>query len=114
VFTNDLLRGRAALITGGGTGICRGIALALAQHGCDVAITSRKREHLEQTAADIEAAGAARGRSGRRDPSAIAAAVDDAAAASAGWTSSRTAQWAISVCGGGPVPNGPASSSTSI
>lgn len=52
-FQPDLLRGRAALVTGGGTGICRAIALAFAAHGCDVAITSRKAEHLEPTAAEI-------------------------------------------------------------
>ena len=51
MFTKDLLAGRAALVTGGGTGICRGIALAFAAHGCDVAITSRQAEHLEPTAA---------------------------------------------------------------
>ena len=56
-FTPDLLKGHAALVTGGGTGICRGIALSLAAHGCDVAITSRRREHLEPTAAEIAAAG---------------------------------------------------------
>jgi peroxisomal 2,4-dienoyl-CoA reductase len=48
-----LLKGRAALITGGGTGICRGIALAFASVGCDVAISSRDRAHLEPTAAEI-------------------------------------------------------------
>ncbi|HZT76633.1 MAG TPA: SDR family oxidoreductase [Vicinamibacterales bacterium] len=53
VFASDLLKGRTALITGGGTGICRGIALAFAEHGCDVAITSRKLEHLEPTAKEI-------------------------------------------------------------
>jgi len=56
-FTSDLLKGRAALVTGGGTGICRGIALALASHGCDVAIVSRKAEHLEPTAREIQASG---------------------------------------------------------
>jgi peroxisomal 2,4-dienoyl-CoA reductase len=56
-FHSDLLRGRAALVTGGGTGICRGIALAFAAHGCDVAITSRKMEHLEPTVAELRAAG---------------------------------------------------------
>ena len=50
VFATDLLKGQAALVTGGGTGICRGIALALAAHGCDVAITSRRKEHLDPTA----------------------------------------------------------------
>ena len=77
VFTPDLLAGRAALITGGGTGICRGIALAFAAHGCDVAITSRKLEHLEPTLEELR-------RSGRRafaqaadvrDPAAVDAAV---------------------------------------
>ena len=57
VFRPDLLKGRAALVTGGGTGICRGIALALAAHGCDVAITSRKTEHLEPTAAELRSRG---------------------------------------------------------
>ena len=52
-FSSDLLKGRAALVTGGGTGICRGIALALADAGCDVAIASRKIEHLEPTAGEI-------------------------------------------------------------
>jgi peroxisomal 2,4-dienoyl-CoA reductase len=56
-FESDLLKGRAALVTGGGTGICRGIALALAEAGCDVAITSRKAEHLGSTAAEIERTG---------------------------------------------------------
>jgi peroxisomal 2,4-dienoyl-CoA reductase len=53
----DLLHGKVALVTGGGTGICRGIALALARCGCDVAITSRRMEHLEPTVAEIRAAG---------------------------------------------------------
>ena len=57
-FDGNLLAGKAALITGGGTGICRGIALALASAGCDVAIASRKQEHLDQTAAELRAAGA--------------------------------------------------------
>ena len=56
-FEPGLLRGRAALVTGGGTGICRGIALALASLGCDVAIASRSLDHLEPAAADIQAIG---------------------------------------------------------
>jgi peroxisomal 2,4-dienoyl-CoA reductase len=79
VFTSDLLRNRVALITGGGTGICRGIALAFAAHGCDVAITSRKLEHLEPTAAELRALGvrASAKAADVRDP----AAVNDAVAA---------------------------------
>ena len=76
-FQSDLLAGRTALITGGGTGICRGIALALAAHGCDVAITSRAAEHLEPTAGEIRARGrrAVAVPADVRDPAAVEAAV---------------------------------------
>ncbi len=57
VFERSLLAGRTALVTGGGTGIGRGIALALAAHGCDVAIASRTAEHLEPTAAELASLG---------------------------------------------------------
>jgi peroxisomal 2,4-dienoyl-CoA reductase len=79
MFNADLLKGRVALITGGGTGICRGIALAFAQHGCDVAITSRKPEHLEPTAGELRqlGVGAVAKAADVRDP----AAVNDAVAA---------------------------------
>jgi len=56
-FRPELLRGRVALVTGGGTGICRGIALALASQGADIVITSRRADHLEPTAREIEALG---------------------------------------------------------
>jgi len=56
-FQPELLRGQAALVTGGGTGICRGIALALAALGCDVAVTGRRREPLDQTATELAALG---------------------------------------------------------
>lgn len=56
-FRAGLLEGKTALITGGGTGICRGIALAFAQAGCNVAIASRTLEHLEPTEAEISALG---------------------------------------------------------
>jgi len=56
-FRPGLLSGRSALVTGGGTGICRGIALALASAGCNVAISSRKVEHLQSTAEEIAALG---------------------------------------------------------
>lgn len=52
------LEGKTAVITGSGRGIGRGIALALAQRGCNVAINYvRKRDEAEQTAADIRALG---------------------------------------------------------
>jgi peroxisomal 2,4-dienoyl-CoA reductase len=83
MFTPTLLQGRAALITGGGTGICRGIALAFARHGCDVAIASRRREHLEPTVAELAACGvrAVALPADVRDAPAIGAAVDEAARA---------------------------------
>jgi peroxisomal 2,4-dienoyl-CoA reductase len=56
-FSPGLLAGRAALVTGGGTGICRGIALALASVGCNVSISSRSREHLDPTVTDLERLG---------------------------------------------------------
>ena len=51
------LSGKVALVTGGSRGIGRSIGLALAAEGCDVAITARGRERLEQTVGEIEAVG---------------------------------------------------------
>jgi peroxisomal 2,4-dienoyl-CoA reductase len=56
-FQPNLLKGKVALVTGGGTGICRGIAHALASAGCDVAITSRTPEHLDPTVAELKGLG---------------------------------------------------------
>jgi peroxisomal 2,4-dienoyl-CoA reductase len=53
VFRTDLLAGHVALITGGGTGIGFGIAASLAAAGAEVAIASRKPEHLEPAAAQL-------------------------------------------------------------
>jgi peroxisomal 2,4-dienoyl-CoA reductase len=72
-FQSDLLEGQVALVTGGGTGICRGIALAFAAHGCDVAITSRKMEHLEPAVTELRATGrrAIAAAADVRDPAAV-------------------------------------------
>ena len=77
-FQSHLLEGRTALVTGGGTGICRGIALELARYGCDVAITSRSSEHLDPTAAEIRATGrrAVAVAADVRDPTAVQGVVE--------------------------------------
>jgi NAD(P)-dependent dehydrogenase (short-subunit alcohol dehydrogenase family) len=47
------LEGKTAIVTGGGLGIGRTIALELTRAGADVAICSRKLEHLEPVVKEI-------------------------------------------------------------
>jgi peroxisomal 2,4-dienoyl-CoA reductase len=56
VFKSDILRGRVALVTGGGTGICKGIARTYLEHGARVCITSRKQEVLDAAARELAGA----------------------------------------------------------
>lgn len=51
------LEGRVAVVTGGGTGIGRGAALILAEHGADVVLAARRPEPLESTVKEIRALG---------------------------------------------------------
>ena len=51
------LRGAACIVTGGGSGIGRATAIALAERGANVAVAGRTRSKLESVVAEIEAAG---------------------------------------------------------
>jgi 7-alpha-hydroxysteroid dehydrogenase len=51
------LEGRVALVTGGGRGIGRASAIALAEAGADVVVASRRPEPLQEVVGQIEARG---------------------------------------------------------
>ena len=57
VFRPGLFDGQVALVTGGGSGIGRGIADLLASLGAHVVLASRKLERVQAAAAEVEAAG---------------------------------------------------------
>lgn len=77
MFQSDLLKGRTILMTGGGTGLGRSMALRFAELGANLFLVARREEPLKETAAAI------RGKSVRagyatadvRDPAAVEAAV---------------------------------------
>ena len=79
-FRSDLLKGKTTIITGGGTGLGRSMALRLAGLGARVAVLGRRPEPLQETARTIrEAGGVAAGfPCDVRDPSAVKAAFDAA------------------------------------
>jgi NAD(P)-dependent dehydrogenase (short-subunit alcohol dehydrogenase family) len=53
MFSSDLLKGKRALITGGGTGIGRAMAERFLQLGAAVSICGRRAEVVEQTAKEL-------------------------------------------------------------
>ncbi|GIV98164.1 MAG: 2,4-dienoyl-CoA reductase [Herpetosiphonaceae bacterium] len=80
ILRENALDGQVALVTGGGTGIGKAIALTFARLGADVIIASRNMEHLAPAAEEIQALG--RRCMARvcdvRDPQAVAETVDAA------------------------------------
>lgn len=57
IFQPNLLVGKVAFVTGGGSGIGAGIARRLAEQGAKVALCGRTQEKLDAVAAEIRAAG---------------------------------------------------------
>jgi peroxisomal 2,4-dienoyl-CoA reductase len=56
IFAEGILTNHVAFVTGGGTGITGGVARALAEAGANVALVSRRMEHLEPAANAINEA----------------------------------------------------------
>lgn len=56
VFKDDVLAGKVAFVTGGGSGICKGITHALMAHGAKAVITSRKQERLDAASKELSEA----------------------------------------------------------
>lgn len=79
VFRDDILAGKVAFVTGGGSGICKGITKAFLAHGAEAAIVGRKADRLDAAAKELSEA------TGRaclavpadvRDPKLVEAALD--------------------------------------
>ncbi|MFQ5880353.1 MAG: SDR family NAD(P)-dependent oxidoreductase, partial [Dehalococcoidia bacterium] len=51
------LEGKVSIVTGGGVGIGKSIAIEFARAGADVVIASRKLENLEPVSAEIRSIG---------------------------------------------------------
>ena len=75
------LAGRVAVVTGGGTGLGRAMALELGRLDAKVAVLGRRREPLDETVAQLDGDGFAV-QADVRDTDAVAAAFDAAEEAS--------------------------------
>ncbi len=77
MLPDGALRDRVALVTGGGSGLGRAIALELGRLGAKVAVVGRRREPLDGTVGTLAGEGFA-AQADVRDPDAVAAAFDAA------------------------------------
>jgi len=77
-YRKDLLSGKTTIITGGGTGLGRSMALRMAGLGAKVGIVGRRKEPLEETVAAIRQAGGqgAFAPADIREPEAVTRALD--------------------------------------
>lgn len=57
MYKSDLLKGRTILITGGGTGLGRSMALRFAELGANLFLAGRREEPLAETTKEIESHG---------------------------------------------------------
>ncbi|MGE0787769.1 MAG: SDR family oxidoreductase [Sandaracinaceae bacterium] len=81
VFRQDILAGKVAFVTGGGSGICKGIAHAYLAHGASVAIVGRKEDRLRAAADELSEATGGRcvaTAADVREPAKVEAALDAA------------------------------------
>src|SRR5256885_6250861 len=83
MFRNDLLKNKRVLITGGGTGLGKGMAQRFLELGATIYICGRREEVLKQTAAELSAEGSIKAipcdiRNGEAVESMIAAIWDEA------------------------------------
>ena len=58
MFRTDLLKGRTILITGGGTGLGRSMALRFGELGANIFLVARREQPLAETTKEIRAEGA--------------------------------------------------------
>jgi NAD(P)-dependent dehydrogenase (short-subunit alcohol dehydrogenase family) len=78
MFQSDLLAGRVLLVTGGGTGLGRAMAIRAAGLGAKVAVLGRTAAHLDAVVEEIRAAGgtAMSAAADVRDPAQVSAAFE--------------------------------------
>ena len=54
MYEKNILKGKVAIVTGGGTGIGKEIAITLAEHGAKIVIAGRKKENLKSASDQIK------------------------------------------------------------